>query len=110
MQNVLGHVPLIPCYLNGKTSNTIPYRCRGAIPAEAAAIQLEDLIVGQVAGSSRSTYGHGRTFPRDVAVADAVAMRKQRVEESRARGAATRQRRIQAQARAAGVAPANNVI
>jgi hypothetical protein len=33
-------------------------------------------------------------FPRDVTVADAVAaMRKQRIEESRARGAATHQRR-----------------
>jgi hypothetical protein len=26
-------VPLIPCYLNGNTSNTVAYRHRGAIPA-----------------------------------------------------------------------------
>ena len=37
VENVLGRVPLIPCYLNGNTSNTIPYRYRGAIPPEAAA-------------------------------------------------------------------------
>ena len=36
VENVLGRVPLIPCYLNGNTSNTIPYRYRGAIPAKAA--------------------------------------------------------------------------
>ena len=36
VENVLGRVPLIPCYFNGHTSNTIPYRYRGAIPAEAA--------------------------------------------------------------------------
>jgi hypothetical protein len=37
VENVLGRVPLIPCYLNGNTSNTIPHRYRGsAIPAEAA--------------------------------------------------------------------------
>ncbi len=36
VENVLGRVPLIQCYLNGNTSNTIPHRYRGAIPAEAA--------------------------------------------------------------------------
>jgi hypothetical protein len=43
---------------------------------------------------------YGRISPRDVTVADAVGMRKQRVEESRA--AALQRRRMQAQARAAG--------
>ena len=33
VQNVLGCVPLIPCYLSGNTSNTIPHMYRGAIPA-----------------------------------------------------------------------------
>ena len=42
VQNVLGRVPLIPCYLKGNTSNTIPYRYRGAIPAEAAADSRPD--------------------------------------------------------------------
>ena len=37
VENVLGCVPLIQCYLNGNTRNTIPYKYRGAIPAEAAA-------------------------------------------------------------------------
>ncbi len=33
---VLGLVQLTPCNLNGNTSNTIPYRYIGSIPAEAA--------------------------------------------------------------------------
>jgi hypothetical protein len=50
---------------------------------------------------------YGRTFPLDVTVTDAVAMRKQRIEESRAQGAATlNRRRMLDQARAAGAVPA----
>ena len=39
---------------------------------------------------------YGRTFPREFSVEDAVAMRKKRVQESRARAAATLQRRREA--------------
>ena len=61
--NVLERVPLIPCYLNGNTSNTIPYRYRGAIPglSQLRLLRIQDPIVGPVAGSSRSTYGCGAT-------------------------------------------------
>ncbi len=37
VENVLWRVPLIQCYLDGNTSNTVPHMYRGAIPAEAAA-------------------------------------------------------------------------
>ncbi len=37
VDNVLSRVPLIPCYLNGNTSNTITYKYRGAVSVEAAA-------------------------------------------------------------------------
>ena len=104
VDNVLGRVPLIPCYLNGNTSNTLPHRYRGAIPTEAAADSRPDSGTGsRLFEINIWMWRYGRTFPRDVTVADAVAMWKQRVEESRARGAATLQRRrMQAQARAAG--------
>ncbi len=93
-QLVLGRVPLTPCYLNGNTSNTIPYRYRGAIPAEAAADSRPD-------SGTRSRlfeiniwmWRYGRTFPREVSVADAVAMRKERVQESRRLAVATMERR-----------------
>ena len=104
VENVLGRVPLIQCYLNGNTSNTIPYRYRGAIPAEAAADSRPD----SGTGSRRFEiniwmWRNGRTFPREITVADAEAMRKQRVQESRAQGAATlKRRREQALVRAAG--------
>ncbi len=57
VENILGRVPLIPCYLDGNTSNTTPHMYRGAIPAEAAADSRRE------AGSStrRSTYGCGAT-------------------------------------------------
>ena len=46
VENVLGRVPVIPCYLNGNTSNTIPHRYRGAIPTEAAADSRPDSGTG----------------------------------------------------------------
>jgi hypothetical protein len=84
VQNVLCHVPLIPCYLNGNTSNTIPYKYRGTTPAKADADSRPN------SGTSSELFEiniwmwrYGRTFPLDVSVADAVAMRKQRVQDSR---------------------------
>ena len=104
VQNVLGRVPLIPCYLNGNASNTIPYRYRGAVPAEAAADSRPDNGTGsRLFEINIWMWRYGRTFPREVTVADAVAMRKERVQESRRRAAATMERRrTQALVRAAG--------
>ena len=104
VENVLGRVPLIPCYLNGNSSNTIPYRYRGAIPAEAAADSRPDSGTGsRLFEINIWMWRYGRTFPRQVSVADAVAMRKERVQESRQRAAVTMERRrAQALARAAG--------
>lgn len=45
---------------------------------------------------------YGRTFPQEFSVADAVAMRKERIQKSRKRAAVTMQRRLaQTLARAA---------
>jgi hypothetical protein len=87
-------VPLIPCYLNGNTHNTIPYKYRGAVPAEAAADSRQDSGTGsRLFEINIWMWRYGRTFAREFSVADAAAMRKQRVEESRAQGAATMARR-----------------
>ena len=104
VESVFGRVPLIPCYLNANTSNTIPYRCRGAIPAEAAADSRPDSGTGsRLFEINIWIWRKGRTFPREITVADAEAMRKQRVHESRAQGAATlKRRREQATVRTAG--------
>ena len=67
VENVLGRVPLIPCYLNGNTSNTIPYRYRGAIPAEAAADSRPDNGTGsRLFEINIWMWRYGRTFPREV--------------------------------------------
>ena len=94
VENVLGRVPLIPCYLNGNTRNTIQYKYRGAIPSEAAADSRQDSWTeSRLFEINIWMWRYGRTFPREFSVADAAAMRKQRVQESRAQGAATMARR-----------------
>jgi hypothetical protein len=40
VKNVLGRVPLIPCYLDGNTSNTIPHMYRGA--SQLRRLQIQD--------------------------------------------------------------------
>ena len=106
VENVLGRMPLIPCYLNWNSSNTIPYRYRGVIPAEAAADSRPDSGTGsRLFEINIWMWRYGRTFPREVSVADAVAMWKwkERVQECRLRAAVTlERRRAQALARAAG--------
>jgi hypothetical protein len=104
VENVLGRVPLIPCYLKGNTRNTIPYRYRGAIPAEAAADSRPDSGTGsRLFEINIWMWRYGRTFPREISVAEAVAKRKERVQESRIRAGATlERRRAQALSRAAG--------
>jgi hypothetical protein len=57
---VLGHVPLISCYLNGNSVNIFlrfPRSFRGQIPKELQ--QILDPTVGLGAGSSKSTCGCG---------------------------------------------------
>ena len=97
MENVLGRVPLIPCYLNENTRNTIPHKYRGAIPAEAAADSRQDSGTGSLLFEVNIwMWRYGRTFPRVISVADSIEMRKKRIQESRERGAATMKRRREA--------------
>ena len=98
VENVLGRVPLIPCYLNGNTRNTIPHKYRGAVPAEAAADSRPDSGTGsRLFEINIWMWRYGRTFPREIAVADSVELRKKRLAESRIRGAATMKRRREVQ-------------
>jgi hypothetical protein len=90
VENVLGRVPLIPCYLDINTRNTIQDKYRGAVPSEAATDSRQDSGTGSLLYEINIwMWRYGRTFPWEFSVADAVAMRKQRVQESRAQGAAT---------------------
>ncbi len=55
VENVLGIVPLIPCYFNGNTHNMIPHKYREAIPAETAANSTRQW--NRKSSFSRSTSG-----------------------------------------------------
>jgi hypothetical protein len=46
VENVLGRAPLIPCYLNGNTMNSIQHKYRSRIPREAAADSRPDSGTG----------------------------------------------------------------
>jgi hypothetical protein len=106
VENVLGPVPLLPCYLKGNTVDTIPYSCRSQNPRGAAA--ASDSRADSWTGSRLFevdiwVWQYGRPFPRKFSVEEAVAMQQKRVLESRARGAATLQRRREASASKMGV-------
>jgi hypothetical protein len=96
VENVLGRVPRIPCYLNGNSVNTIPHCFRGKIPREAAADSRSDSGTGSrlfEINMWMPVWRYGRTFPRQISVDQAVEFRKKRVQESKARGAETLRRR-----------------
>ena len=94
VKNVLGRVPLIPCYLKGNSHNTIPFSLRQHVPNGAAADSRQDSGTGsRLFEVNIWMWRYGRSFPRKVSVMDAVEMRRERVRESRRRGAATLKRR-----------------
>ncbi len=110
VENVLGRVPLLPCYLKGNTVNTIPHSCGSQIPRGAAQLLLliPGLTTGQGAGCLRLTSGCGRMeglFRASTLWPGGKLWHceKKRVQESRARGAATLQRRREAAASKMGV-------
>ncbi len=86
VDNVLGRVPLMPCYLNSNSINTIPHKYRTRIPREAAA----DSRPWSDSGTRCLLYEinilmwrYGRTFPREISVEQAVDLRKKKVHDCR---------------------------
>jgi hypothetical protein len=85
--------------LKGNTVNTIPHSCRPQIPRGFAADSRPDNGTGsRLFEVNIWMWKYGRPFPRKYSVEEAVALLKKRVQESRARGAATLQRRSEAAA------------
>jgi hypothetical protein len=94
VENVLGRVPLIPCYLNGNSANTITHYFRGKIPREASADSRPNSGTGKrLFEINMWMWRYGRTVPRQISMNQAVELHKKRVKESRARAAETLQRR-----------------
>ncbi len=107
VENVLGRVPLIVCFLHWNTNNTIPYSLRYEVPDGAAAGSRNDSGTGsRLFEVNVWMWNYGRVFPRKISVADAEAMRRERVQDSRSRGAETLKRRREAAAQAGAVRPA----
>ena len=104
VKNVLGRVPLVPCYLKGNSHNTIPFSLRQHVPNGAAADSRQDSGTGSRLFEVNIwmwRYGRGRS--RMVSIADAERMRSERLSESRLRAAETRKRRSEAAAAAGAV-------
>ena len=100
VENILGSVPLILCYLNGNTMNSIPHKYLSQIPREAAADSRPDSGTGsRLFEVNIWMWRYGRTFPRVISVEQAVELRKKRLQDSRARGAETMCRRNDASLR-----------
>ncbi len=103
VENVLGSVPLIQCYLKGNIHNTIPHSLCPAVPADAAADSRPDSWTGsRLFEVNIWMWCYGREFPRKISVEDAEEMLQKHVQESRQRGAKTlKHRRLAAFARQA---------
>jgi hypothetical protein len=94
VENVLGRVPLLPCYLKRNLYNTIPFSLRHHVPAGAAADSRQDSGTGSgLFEVNIWMWRYGRAFPRTISIKDAEEMRRERVRESRRRGAETLKRR-----------------
>ena len=88
VENVLGRVPLMSCYLKGNLHNTIPHSLRHAVLAGAAADSRPDSGTGsRLFEVNIWMWRYGRAFPRKISVEDAEEMRFKRVQESRRKGA-----------------------
>jgi hypothetical protein len=94
VENVLGRVPLIQCFLSGNKNNTIQHSLRHHVPDTAAAdskpyYSWTGSLLFKV---NIWMWNYGRAFPRKISVADAAEMRRKRVQESRPKGAETLKR------------------
>ena len=97
VENVLGRVPLIPCYMKGNTHPTIPYCLRRMDLGGAAADSREDSGTGsRLFEVNMWMWKYGRSLPRQETVQEAEETRRSRLLESRKKGAATAKRRREA--------------
>ena len=94
--NVMGRIPLIPCYMDGQIYPTVPNGFRkselgGAIadsrPDNGTGIRLHELNVW--------LWNYEKSLPRPILVAETNKILQKRMSESRLKGAETKRRRPQ---------------
>ena len=91
-ENVLGRVPLMPCYISGNTHPTLPHRFGDRAGATA------DSSVGRGNGSrlyelNLWMWRYGRGQPRKITVEEAEQRRRERLTDARKRAVQTLKRR-----------------
>jgi hypothetical protein len=103
IENVLGRVPLIPCYLDGNATPTIPHHFRNSprLPRHAQADGKPDSGTGSnLYEVNIWMWKYGRAHPRRIPVAASEERRRDRVAEARRRGWETRKARQRTRASA----------
>jgi hypothetical protein len=102
--NVLGRAPLIPCFIGGNSHPTIPQSFKDdARLGSASADTRRDRGKGSRlydVNTRMWRYHYDRGRPRMVSINEAKRIRRERVSESRIRGAETRKRHSEAAAAA----------
>ena len=95
--NVLGRIPLIPCYMDGQTHATIPHRFSRVNLGGAIADTRPDNGTGsRLYELNHWMWRYGRSLPRTMSVADSEKIRHKRMLVSRTKGAETKRRRREA--------------
>ena len=90
VENVLGRVHLMLCYLSWNLHNTIPHSLCQVVPAGAAADSRPDSGTGsRLFEVNIWMWRYGREFPRRISVEDADEMQWKHVREARLKGAET---------------------
>jgi hypothetical protein len=90
--NVLGRVPLMPCYLRGNQTPTLPHQFgdRGGAKADTSRGRGNGSVLYEL---NLWMWRYGRGQPRKVSVAETMQRRKERVNAARQRAAETMKRR-----------------
>lgn len=108
VKNVLGRVPMIPCFVAGNSHPTIPHsfarRGRGALGAAAADTRQNSGNGSRLYELNVWMWRYGRGQTRKVSVVKAMEARAKRLREARARAGVTAKRRRAAAASASGAA------
>ena len=94
-ENMLGRVPLIPCYLAGNTHPTIPYGMRGGNLGETDS-RADSGTGSKLFEVNLWLWKYDRSLPLKCTVGEVEETRRKRLVESRKRGAATAKRRREA--------------
>jgi hypothetical protein len=84
VENVLGRVQLLPCYMMENKQNTSPHALQYEVPHCAAADPMPDSRTScRLFEVNIWMWRYGRAFPRKISVKNAEEMLQARVSESR---------------------------